>query len=257
VVFESWPSVESLRAFSPTSYVGWNMSVPDQFRADFILNELAEYEKKREFPELVIICLPQDHTSGTSPDCPTPEACMADNDLAFGRIVEALSRSRFWPQMAIFAIEDDPQAGWDHVSGYRTIAFCISPYVNRGAVVSTQYNTTSMLRTIEQILGMPPMNQFDASASPMFECFHDKADLTPFAAAPALVVLDQMNPKTTAISDPILRRDAMVSASLNFREVDRAPEDVLNRILWRAMRGSRAPYPEWATTAYEDEDEDE
>jgi hypothetical protein len=256
VIFESWPSVESLRAFSPTNFVGWEMSVPDQFRADFILRELAEYEQKGEYPQLVIICLPQDHTSGTTPDCPTPAACVADNDLAFGRIVEALSRSKFWPQMAIFAIEDDPQAGWDHVSGYRTIAFCASPYTKRGAVVSTQYNTTSILRTIEQILGMRPMNQFDASASPMFECFQDKADPTPFAAASALVALDQMNPDPKAIQDPVLRADALVSASLNFREVDRAPEDVLNRILWRAMRGSRAPYPEWAISVDDDEDDE-
>jgi len=256
VIFESWPSVETLKKFSPTAYVGWNMSVPDQFRADFILRELADYEKKGQYPNLVIICLPQDHTSGTKPECPTPAACMADNDLAFGRIVEGLSRSRFWPQMAIFAIEDDPQAGWDHVSGYRTIAFCASPYAKRGVVVSTQYNTTSILRTIGQILGMPPMNQFDASASPMFDCFQDAPDLTPYTASPALVALDQMNPKTTAISDPVLRRDAIVSASLNFREVDRAPEDVLNRILWRAMRGSQVPYPEWAITAYEDEDDE-
>lgn len=257
VIFESWPSVETLRSFSPTNYVGWNMSVPDQFRADFILKELAEYEKQGKYPDLVIICLPQDHTSGTKPDCPTPAACMADNDLAFGRIVEALSHSRFWPQMAIFAIEDDPQAGWDHVSGYRTLAFCVSPYAKRGVVVSTQYNTTSILRTIEQILGIPPMNQFDASASPMFECFQDKPDMTPYTSLPARVALDELNPKPVAISDPVLRQDALVSASLNFREVDRAPEDVLNRILWRAMRGSRAPYPEWAITAYEDEDEED
>jgi DNA-binding beta-propeller fold protein YncE len=257
VVFESWPSVETLRAFSPTDTVGWNMSVPDQFRADFVLRELAEFERTGEFPDLVIICLPNDHTSGTSPGCPTPRACIADNDLAFGRIVEGLSRSRFWPQMAVFAIEDDPQAGWDHVSGYRTIAFCASPYAKRGAIVSTQYNTTSLLRTIEQILGLPPMNQFDAGASPMFECFVDEPDLTPYESTPALVALDEMNPDASAISDPALRRDAEVSASLNFREIDRAPEDVLNRILWRAMRGSRAPYPEWAVTVVEDDDDDE
>ena len=217
MVFESWPSVESLRDFSPTSYVGWDMSVPDQFRADFILRELAEFEKKGDYPQLVIICLPQDHTSGTSPDCPTPAACVADNDLAFGRIVEALSHSRFWPEMAIFAIEDDPQAGWDHVSGYRTIAFCASPYVKRGAVVSTQYNTTSILRTIGQILGMRPMNQFDASASPMFECFQDKPDLTPYTAAPALVALDQMNPKATAISRSRTITIAATTASITRR----------------------------------------
>lgn len=258
VVFESWPSVETLRPFSPTDYVGWEMSVPDQFRADFILKELEEWERKGEFPQLVIICLPNDHTSGTSAGCPTPAACMADNDLAFGRIVEGLSHSRFWPEMAILAIEDDPQAGWDHVSGYRTIAFCASPYARRGEVVSTQYNTTSLLRTIEQILGLPPMNQFDASAVPMFDCFRDEPDLRPYQAVAVNVPLDQMNPIPNAITDPVLRADALVSADLNFREVDRAPEDVLNRILWRAMRGSQEPYPEWAAgTDDDDDDEDE
>lgn len=257
VVFECWPSVESLRPISPTNYVGWNMAVPDQFRADFVLKELAEFEKKGEFPHLTIICLPQDHTSGTDAKSPTPAACVADNDLAFGRIVEGLSRSKFWPQMAIFAIEDDPQAGWDHVSGYRTIAFCASPYAKRGAVISTQYNTTSILRTIEQILGLRPMNQFDASASPMSDCFVDEADLTPYQATPTLIALDQMNPPVGAIDDPVLREDAVVSASLNFREVDKAPEDVLNQILWRAMRGSRSPYPEWAISAVQEEDDDD
>ncbi|MBA3482152.1 MAG: bifunctional YncE family protein/alkaline phosphatase family protein, partial [Pirellulales bacterium] len=117
VVFESQPSVETLRPISPPGYVGWEMSVPDQHRADFILKELQQFEMKGEYPNLVIICLPNDHTSGTSAGCPTPRACIADNDLAFGRIVDGLSRSRFWKEMAIFAIEDDPQAGWDHVSG--------------------------------------------------------------------------------------------------------------------------------------------
>jgi hypothetical protein len=230
------------------------MAVPDQYRADFIIRELRDFEERGEFPQLVIICLPNDHTSGTSAGSPTPEACMADNDLAFGRIVEALSHSKFWSQMAILAIEDDPQAGWDHVSGYRTIAFCASPYAKRRQVVSTQYNTTSLLRTIEQILGLPPMNQFDASATPMFDCFKDEPDLTPFDAVAANIPLDQMNPDPAAIRDPVLREDALVSASLNFREVDRAPEDVLNRILWRAVRGSQVPYPEWAAGADEDDD---
>ncbi len=254
VVFGCWPSVESLRAFSPLNYVGWNMSVPDQFRADFIIRELADFEKKDKLPQLIIICLPQDHTSGTDPDCPTPAACMADNDLALGRILESLSHSRFWPTMAVFAIEDDPQAGWDHVSGYRTIAFCASPYAKRGAIVSTQYNTTSILRTIEQILGLPPMNQFDASATPMFECFVNSPDLHPYSAARALIALDELNPQPHAIADPVLREDAIVSNSLNFREVDRAPEDVLNHILWHAMRGSKAPYPNWAITEATDDD---
>jgi DNA-binding beta-propeller fold protein YncE len=255
VVFQSKASMDTIRAFSSTRYVGWELSVPDQYRAELILRELVEFESKKDFPNFVLILLPQDHTNGTKPGSPTPAACMADNDLAFGRIVDGLSHSRFWPQMAIFAIEDDPQDGWDHVSGYRTIAFCASPYAKRGAVVSVQYNTTSILRTIEQILGIRPMNQFDASATPMFECFQAKPDFTPYTAAPTLIALDKMNPPTSAIMDPVLRKDAIVSASLNFREVDRAPEDVLNRILWRAMRGSHVAYPEWAVSS-EDETKD-
>ncbi|WP_165219698.1 bifunctional YncE family protein/alkaline phosphatase family protein [Aquisphaera insulae] len=255
VIFECEPSVETLRPFSPSAYVGWEMAVPDQYRADFVLRELQEFEKKDEYPNLVIICLPNDHTSGTSFGSPTPAACMADNDLAFGRIVEALSHSRFWAKMAIFGIEDDPQAGWDHVSGYRTTAYCVSPYAKRKSVVGTQYNTTSLIRTIEQILGLPPMNQFDASATPMFDCFTDKPDLTPFQSVPNKVPLDQMNPKPHAIRDEALRNDAVVSATLNFREVDKAPEDVLNRILWRSQMGTAVPYPEWAVTLVEDDDD--
>ena len=255
VIFESEPGIETIRPFSPTAYVGWEMSVPDQFRADFIIKELADYEAKNEYPNVVIICLPNDHGSGTAVNCPTPASCMADNDLAFGRIVEALSHSKFWPEMAIFAIEDDPQAGWDHVSGYRTTAYCISPYTKRGVTVGTQYNTTSVLRTMEQILGLPPMNQFDASATPMFDCFVDQPNLKPYDAVPNLVPLDQMNPRPAAILDKILREDALVSATLNFLEVDKAPEDVLNRIIWRSMKGSQVPYPEWAISVIEDEDE--
>ena len=180
---------------------------------------------------------------------------MADNDLAFGRIVESLSHSRFWDKMAVLAIEDDPQAGWDHVSGYRTTAYCVSPYAKRNAVVSTQYNTTSVIRTIEQILGLPPMNQFDASATPMFDCFTDEPDFTPYTSVPNRIPLDQMNPDPRAIRDAAIRQDALVSAQLNFREVDKAPEDVLNRILWRARRGSAIPYPEWAVGLADDDDD--
>ncbi len=257
VLFSCEPVIETIRPFSPTEYVGWNMSVPDQYRADFVIKELAQYEQRGEYPNMVIICLPNDHGSGTAPRCPTPAACCADNDLAFGRIVSALSHSKFWKQMAIFAIEDDPQAGWDHVSGYRTTAFCISPYTKRGQTVSTQYNTISLIRTMEQILGLPPMNQFDASATPMFDCFTDTADLRPFDFVPNNIPLDQMNPNPAAILDPTLREDALVSATLNFTEVDKAPEDTLNRILWRAIKGSKIPYPEWAITSVEDEDEEE
>jgi YVTN family beta-propeller protein len=255
VIFESEPMIESIRPFSPTAYVGWEMAVPDQYRADFVLEELKEFEKRGEFPQLVLICLPNDHTSGTRRGAPTPAALVADNDLAFARIVEALSHSRFWKHMAIFGIEDDPQNGFDHVSGYRTTAYLAGPYVKRGVKVSTRYNTTSLLRTMEQILGMPPMNQFDASAKPMFDCFTDTPDLRPFDAVPNNVPLDEMNPDPQALADPLLREHAEVSETLNFAQVDACPEDTLNRILWHAVKGSQAPYPEWAVTLVEDDDE--
>jgi YVTN family beta-propeller protein len=248
VVFASYPMVDSLKPIMPTNYVGWAMAVPDQFRADFFLRELKEFEAAGHFPGLTIICLPDDHTSGTSKGSPTPAACVADNDLAFGRIVEGLSHSRFWKETVIFAIEDDPQAGWDHVSGYRTTAYCISPYTRRNAVVNTQYNTTSILRTMEQILGLPPMNQFDATATPMFDCFTNEPDFTPHKALANNVPLDEMNPAPLAIGDPLLRKNAIASGKLPFKKPDQCPEDVLNRILWYAMKGSSAPYPEWAIT---------
>ena len=255
VVFASYPTVESIRPYQPTNYVGWEMAVPDQHRADFFIRELHEFEDgaRGGFPNLVIICLPNDHTSGTAKDFPTPAASAADNDLAFGRIVEAISKSRFWRETVIFAMEDDPQSGWDHVSGYRTTAYCISPYTKRGAVVKTQYNTTSILRTIEQILGLPPMNQFDGTATPMFDCFTDTPDFTPFAAVASNVPLDQMNPNPKKLSDPLLRRNAYASGRLNFRRPDACPEEVLNRILWHAMKGSDVPYPSWAVTQVDDD----
>lgn len=256
VVFESWPSLESMRPFSPTDFVGWEMSVPDQWRADYVIRELDQFQTRGEYPQMTVICLPQDHTSGTSKDCPTPAACIADNDLALGRILEAYSRSKFWSDMAVFVIEDDPQAGWDHVSGYRTVALCASPYAKHGALVSTQYNTTSLIRTMEQILGLPPMNAFDASAEPMFDCFTDNPDLTPYTALPSNIALDQMNPIAMDIHDEQLREDALASNGMNFSEPDRAPEAALNRILWRAMRGVLDPYPIWAEAAVSEDDGD-
>lgn len=255
IIFSSKPAIESLRPYLATNTVGWTMEVPDVFRARFFISELHQFEKTGDLPNLIIICLPNDHTSGTSPGSPTPAACVADNDLAFGQIVEAISRSRFWPETVIFGIEDDPQDGWDHVSGYRTTAYCISPYTKRGQVVSTQYNTISILRTIEQILGLPPMNQFDATATPMFDCFTEKADLTPFESVLNEVPLDEMNPPASEIADPLLRKEALISAKLNFKKVDACPEDLLNRILWHAMKGTNVPYPSWAiSTTSKDRD---
>ncbi|MBN2245414.1 MAG: beta-propeller fold lactonase family protein [Candidatus Aminicenantes bacterium] len=255
VIIGCAPTIETIRPFSPTDTVGWIMEVPDVWRARYITNQIAEWEQEGNMPQLILICLPNDHTSGTRFGSPTPSACVADNDLAFGRIVEAFSHSRFWKETVIFGIEDDPQNGFDHVSGYRTTAYCISPYTMRGSVISTQYNTTSILRTIEQILGLPPMNQFDATATPLFDCFTMDPDFTPFDSVPNKVSLDEMNPAPEEIADPLMRQNAMISASLNFQQIDACPEDTLNRILWHNIKGSDAPYPIWAITLIQDDDD--
>ena len=255
VIINCEPTIATIHPFTPTDTVGWIMDVPDVWRARYITEQIYAWEREGRMPQLILICLPNDHTSGTRAGSPTPAACAADNDLAFGRIVEAFSHSRFWKDLVIFGIEDDPQNGFDHVSGYRTTAYCISPYTKRGAVVSTQYNTTSVLRTIEQILGLPPMNQFDATAVPMFDCFTLIPDFTPFEAVPNQIPLDEMNPEPKEITDSLLRRNATLSAQLNFRRIDACPEDTLNRILWHAVKGSAVPYPSWAVTLVLDDDD--
>jgi hypothetical protein len=243
-----------LRPYLVTNTVGWDLSVPDVLRADRFITDLKRFETNGGFADLSIIWLPNDHTGGTSPGAPTPAAEIADNDLAVGRLVEAVSHSRFWNDTCIFCIEDDPQAGWDHVSGYRTTAYVASAYTKRRQSIHTRYNTTSLLRTIELILGLPPMNQMDATATPMFDCFTNAPDLSAFNAAPNNIPLDQMNPPAKKISDSRVRHDAIVSGRLPLQEVDRCPEDTLNRILWRAMKGNLTPYPEWAVKQVEEDD---
>src|SRR5262245_10834947 len=145
--------------------------VPDQYRADIFLKEFAEFEKNGNLPQLVLLLLYDDHTEGTAPGFPTARAAVADNDLALGRIVEAISKSRYWKESAIFVTEDDSQDGLDHVDGHRTVGLVVSPYTKRGQVDSNFYTIVNMYRTIEQILGLPPRNQFDVAAEPMFSVF--------------------------------------------------------------------------------------
>ena len=241
----SVPDIESLRPLMEPNFPSWDLDVPDLVRAAQFIARLKESEPLGTFPNLTVLWLPNDHTSGTKANCPKPEAMVADNDLAFGQIVEAVSRSQFWTNTCIFAIEDDPQNGWDHVSGYRTTAYVISPFTRRGVTVSTQYNQTSLLRTMELILGLPPMNQMDATATPMFDCFTNTPDFTACTALTNNVPLDEMNLAPKKISDAQRRQDAYVSARLPLEKADQCPEDVLNCILWRATMGAK-PYPEWA-----------
>ncbi len=249
----SRPGIESLRPYLATNTVGWDLSVPDVFRAAQFIGELKQFEERGGFPNLSIICLPNDHTSGTKAHFPTPAAHVADNDLALGQIVEAISHSRFWVETCLFVIEDDPQSGWDHVSGYRTTAYVASPYTRRGATVRTQYNHTSLLRTMELMLGLPPMNQLDATATPMFDCFTNTPDLSPFTALPSNIPLDQMNPEPRKVSDRLLRKNAYASARLPLDRPDQCPEEQLNRILWHAMKGPQAAYPAWAARTESDQ----
>jgi DNA-binding beta-propeller fold protein YncE len=253
ITYHCEPDVETLRPYFRQDYPSWGLEVPDQVRAAEFLEDLKKFEQAGTFPEFTILWLPDDHTSGTKVGSPKPQAQVADNDLAFGKIVDAVSHSPFWKDTCILAIEDDPQNGWDHVSGYRTTAYVISPYTKRHTVVSTQYNQTSLLRTMELILGLPPMNQFDATATPMFDCFADVPDLTPYDSVPNNVPLDLMNQPAKKISDPLLRQDAYVSARLPLTLPDQCPEDVLNQILWRAVKGSQVPYPSWAVKVVDDD----
>jgi YVTN family beta-propeller protein len=253
IEMHSDPGVESLRPYFDRDYIGWDLAVPDVERAAEFLTEFRQYEAKGQLPNFIIFSLPNDHTSGTNPGSPAPEAQVADNDLAFGQIVDAISHSAFWPKTCIFAIEDDPQDGWDHVSGYRTTAYVISPYTKRGQVVSTQYNQISLLRTMELILGLPPMNQMDATATPMFDCFTNQPDFTPFVTSTNNIALDKMNPEAKSISDATLRKDAYISARLPLQKPDQCPENLFNHILWRAMKGATVSYPDWAASMRDDD----
>ena len=238
--------VDTLRRYTNLDYPGWNMRVSDAQRIDVFLREFKQFQDQGQFPNLVTLYLPQNHTSGTSADSPTPAACVADNDLALGRVVEAISQSKFWKTTCLFVVEDDPQNGFDHVDGHRSVCLVISPYTRRGQVVSAFYNQTAVLHTIEQILGLPPMNQLDAMAPVMRECFTENPDVQPYKAMPNTIALDQMNPAPAALAEP-QRHWEKLSAAQNFAKPDRADEDTLNRILWHAMRGAEVRYPsEWA-----------
>jgi YVTN family beta-propeller protein len=248
------PGIESIRPYFCPKVSGFNTAIPDVYRAARFLDELKEFERNGEMPNLIVMLLPCDHTVGTRPRSPTPAAMVADNDLAMGQIVEALSRSRFWKDTCLLAMEDDPQAGFDHVSGFRTTAYIASAWSRRRGTVTTPYNQTSILRTIELMLGLPPMNQFDATATPMSECFNAQPDWAPFVARTNNIPLDQLNPDVASIEDPVQRKWARTSIRLPLDEMDKAPEDTFNRILWHAQKGSAAQYPSWAVTAAPDRD---
>jgi len=242
VTFKHDIQIDTLRRYSCPDSPGWNMRIPDQIRADVFLKEFREAEAKGSWPNLVIIFLPSDHTSGTRPGNPTPRAQVADNDLAVGRIVEAISNSQFWPKTCIFVIEDDPQNGFDHVDGHRSLCLVVSPYTKRGAVVSRFYNQTSVLHTMERMLGIPPMNQMDALSPLMTHCFTAKPNFKPYTCLPNNIPLDEMNKPTAQLQGAELYW-AEKSLEQSLEEVDQADEDTMNRIIWHSVKGVDAPYP--------------
>jgi len=243
----------ALKPYLHPHYIGFPTEVSDQWRADQYLADLKSNEASGEMPALSILLLPNDHTTGTTPNFPTPRAAVADNDLALGRIVEALSHSRFWKETLILVIEDDSQLGMDHVDGHRTIAFCVSPYTRRGAVVSEVYNHTSLLRTMELVLGLPAMNRFDRTATPMTACFMDEADETPYTHLVNRIPLDELNPPLAALSGE-RKRLAQACAKLDWSDVDRANPSIVARAVWLAQRPG-VPFPrKWYNLNVKDDD---
>jgi hypothetical protein len=234
---------------------GWDLDYPDQKRADRFLEELAGFEKAGEMPHLIVLRLPNDHTAGTRVGKKTPRAQVADNDLALGRVVEGLSKSKFWESTALFVVEDDAQNGPDHVDAHRSVALVVSPYTRRGAVDSSMYSTSSMLRTMELILGLEPMSQFDAAARPMYASFQAKADRTPYEHVVPEVDLEETN-KASAWG-------AKISEKFNLAREDAADDLLLNEVIWRSVKGSDSPMPAPVRAAFvlprvkeEDRDDD-
>jgi YVTN family beta-propeller protein len=234
--------VPALQAISSMRFPNSSTSIPDQIRAEEYLREFAEREKSGDLPNLSVITLNNDHTNGTRPGSPVPKAMVADNDLALGRIVEAVSKSRFWPRCLILVVEDDAQDGLDHVDGHRTVALAIGPHVRRNAVDSTHYNHSSMIRTIQDVFRIPPRTRAFKSARAMASVFTAAADTTPYRSLIPKQPLDQMNPPLQALKGRQLWA-AKQSAAMNWTEPDDVPQDILNRILWWDAKGYGAAYP--------------
>jgi YVTN family beta-propeller protein len=237
--------LDALRRYSCPDFPGWEMSIPDQVRADAFLRELKQFEKTGNFPDITIVYLPNDHTAKEL----TPNSYVADNDLALGRVVEGISKSRFWKDTVIFVNEDDPQAGHDHVDGHRSFCLVIGPWVKRGAIVSKFYNQSSVLHTLCRIAGLPPLNQMVAASTTMEDCFAKTPDMTPYKALIPDSPLNEKRPSVKTASDwtpgIFLSAEERLErrfAKLDFSVPDVIDEDVLNRAIWAQTRPGEA-YP--------------
>ena len=225
-----------------TNYPGWNLDIQDVHREAIFERDFDSLVKAGAVPHFSTIYLPNDHTSGLHPGSYSPISQVADNDLALGRLVDHISHSPVWSQSAIFVLEDDAQDGPDHVDAHRSLAYVISPFIRRHSVDHTLYSTTSILRTMELILGLPPMSQFDAASTPLFASFTTTPDTMAFDALPAQV---DINLRNTA-SGP----SAELSRHFDLSDADRIPDRLLNIVLWHAIKGEKSPVPQPRRSAF-------
>jgi DNA-binding beta-propeller fold protein YncE len=228
-------TVPGLKGLVHPNFMPFDLQIPDNKRVDVWLEEFKQFEQSGGLPRLNIIRLGNDHTAGTRARYPTPRAMIAENDLALGRVVEAISNSPFWKESAILVLEDDAQAGPDHVDTHRSVALLASPFIKRGSLDSTLYDTAAMLRTIELILGLPPMSNLDAGATPMYAAFQPAPVLTPYKIRPARIDLQEKNAANAW--------GAAASAAMYLAEADLAPEQALNEIIWKSVKGPLSVMP--------------
>jgi hypothetical protein len=223
-----------LMAHTNPGYAGFNLDIKDQARADVWLAELQTYVQQGSMPALEIVRLPNDHTSGGSAGKPTPKAAMADNDLALGRMIAALSRTPFWKTTVVFVLEDDAQNGPDHVDSHRSPLLVISPY-NRAGTYHRFTNTTDVIRSIEGILGLGSLSQFDYYGRPLTEIWTAEPDLTPYEVLTPSVSLDEKNAAGG--------RGARESTRLDLDEEDESDDNDFSQIIWHVVKGWDVPYP--------------
>ena len=240
--FSTKAPIARLNQYLVSDYPAYGLRVPDVVRARIFLRHLKAWENKGDMPNLVMIQLPSDHTEGTTPGFSTPRACLADNDLALGQIVEGISHSKFWKSTLILIVEDDAQDGLDHVDGHRTVALAVSPYIRRGSIDSSFYSQVSMVKTIELILGLPSLSLFDFIANDMRQSFQASPDLTPYQSVQPEQSIYETNPDLNALEGQN-RLDAIASAGMDWHEPDDVPSEQLNRILWR--NATNTEFPSW------------
>jgi hypothetical protein len=228
-------------------YTGWDLSVRDTTRYYQWEHDFDSLAAANSVPQLTTLRFGNDHTEGLKKGKPTPFAHVADNDLAVGMFIEHLGKSPIWKESVVFILEDDAQNGPDHVDAHRSTAYVAGGLVKRGFVDHTMYSTTGMVRTIELILGMPPMTQYDAAATPMWRCFTTEANLTPFTHLPANINLNDKNTAQNKLAE--------ISEKLDWSKEDKIPDLVLNDILWKSIKGEHTVTPGPSRAAFIKESE--